>query len=160
MITLIVSPLFKGTTKQYAKVLFFCLTIDCLIFMSCWPSIANAQDKRQCTAITKAGIQCSRKTESTYCKQHNPETPKCSATAKSTGKRCTRPVKKEGDKCFQHNKSTAYLYNAYSPEYDENFVLKSFSPLRNDTIVHFDKGIGVTTKITPYTARIISIYNK
>lgn len=122
-------------------------------------SLAISQDRKQCAGITKVGTQCSHKADSVYCKQHNPSTPKCAETAKSTGKRCTRSVKKEGDKCFQH-KSTAYLYNAYSSEYDENFVLRSFSPLPSDTLVHFDKNAVATIIKTPYTARIISLYTK
>lgn len=158
MITLIIAFRFSGSKKQLVKALLFCLAIDFFLIMSCLP--ANAQDKKQCAGITKSGTQCSRKADSVYCSQHNPLTPKCSETAKSTGKRCTRPVKKEGDKCFQHNKSTAYLYNAYSPEYDESFVIKSFIHLRNDTLVHFDNNAVATIKKTPYTARIISLYIK
>lgn len=122
-------------------------------------SLAFSQDKKQCAATTKAGTQCTRKTENVYCKQHDPNTARCSGLTKS-GKQCSRPVKKEGDKCFQHNKSTAYLYNAYSPEHDENFVVKSFSHLRNDTLVHFDNNAVATNRTTPYTARIISLYTK
>lgn len=157
MITLCILSAFTGTRKQLIKGIIICLCIDIAIILSC---TANAQDKKQCAGITKAGTQCSRKVDSFYCTQHNPLTPKCAETAKSTGKRCTRSVKKEGDKCFQHNKPTAYLYNAYSPEYDENFVLKSFSPLRNDTLVHFDNNAVATIIKTPYTARIISLYTK
>lgn len=157
MITLCILSAFTGTRKQLIKGVIICLCIDIAIVLSC---TANAQDKKQCAGITKTGTQCSRKADSVYCSQHNPLTPKCSERAKSTGKQCTRPVKKEGDRCFQHNKSTAYLYNAYSPEYDENFVLKSFSPLRNDTLVHFNDKAVATIKKTPYTARIISLYTK
>lgn len=122
-------------------------------------SLAFSQDKKQCAGITKGGTQCQHKTDTTYCIQHNPNTIRCADTTKA-GKQCSRPVKKTGDKCFQHNKSTAYLYNAYSPEFDETFVLKSLTQLRNDTLVHFDNNAVATKRNTAYTARIISLYTK
>ena len=62
---------------------------------------ANAQDKHQCTGKTKAGVQCKNKTESTYCKMHDPATPRCGADKKSGGK-CQRIVKVAGARCFDH----------------------------------------------------------
>lgn len=159
MTTLLVSFAFKGTTKQFAKAMFICLTIDCILFMSCLPCIVKAQDKQQCAGITKAGTQCKHRVSGMYCVQHDSNTIHCSDTTKA-GKQCSRPVKKEGDKCFQHNKPTAYIYNAYSPEYDETFVLKSCSPLPSDTLVHFNDKAVATNRNTPYTARIISLYTK
>lgn len=156
MITLCIISAFTGTRKQLIKGIIICLCIDIAIVLSC---TANAQDKKQCAGITKAGTQCKHKTEATYCIQHNPNAIHCADTTR-TGKRCTRSVKKEGDKCFQHNKPTAYLYNAYSPEYDETFVLKSCSPLPSDTLVHFNDKAVATNRNTPYTARIISLYTK
>lgn len=122
-------------------------------------SFAFSQNKVQCIGITKSGIQCTRKVDSVYCVQHNPAAIHCADSTK-TGKPCSRVVKKIGDKCFQHNKATSYLYNAYSPEYDENFVLRSYNELPSDTIVHFDDNAVATIKKTPYTAIIISIYSK
>ena len=60
-----------------------------------------SQDKKQCAATTKAGTQCMHKTTSTYCKVHDPATPRCGAATKS-GKPCNRTVKEAGNKCFQH----------------------------------------------------------
>lgn len=60
-----------------------------------------SQDKKQCAATTKAGTQCMHKTTSTYCKVHDPATPRCGAPTK-TGKPCARTVKAIGDKCFNH----------------------------------------------------------
>lgn len=60
-----------------------------------------AQDKQQCQGKTKAGVQCKNKTESAYCRLHDPATPKCSADKKSGGK-CQRIVKNAGDKCHDH----------------------------------------------------------
>lgn len=157
MITLCILSAFTGTRKQLIKGVIICLCIDIAIVLSC---TANAQDRKQCAGITKTGTQCSRKADSVYCSQHNPSTPKCAETAKSTGKQCTRPVKKEGDKCFQHKSNVGYLYNAYDKEADENFVLKAYTLLPKDTLVNYDNNAVVTTKKTPYTARIISLYTK
>lgn len=51
-----------------------------------------------------------------------------------------------------------YYYNAYAPGYDEYFVIKSYSPMPLDTIVHFDDKATVTDQKTGYTAKILSIY--
>lgn len=123
-------------------------------------SLVMGQDKKQCPATTKAGTQCTRKTEGQFCKQHDPSTPKCIETAKSTGKRCTRSVKKEGEKCVQHSKATSYLYNAYDKEQDENYVVKSYIVLPKDTIVYVDNKAVVTNRITKDKAIIISLYSK
>lgn len=122
-------------------------------------SLAFSQNKKQCTATTKAGTQCTRKTENTYCKQHDPNAIRCSGLTKS-GKQCSRPVKKEGDKCFQHSGKVGYLYNAYDKDADENFVIKAFTSLPADTIVHYDSNAVVTCKKTPFMAKIISLYTK
>lgn len=66
--------------------------------------ISFSQDKKQCAATTKAGTQCTRMTVATYCKQHDPASPRCGAPTKA-GKPCSRTVKNAGDKCFQHNKA-------------------------------------------------------
>lgn len=60
-----------------------------------------AQDKHQCAGKTKAGVQCKHKTESTYCKVHDPASPRCGADKKSGGK-CQRIVKEAGNRCFDH----------------------------------------------------------
>jgi hypothetical protein len=117
-----------------------------------------SQDKKQCAETTKAGHQCTRKTEGTYCKQHDPSTPKCIETAKSTGKRCTRAVKNEGDKCFQHNKSTVYLYNAYDSTADEYYVIKSYDSLALGAIVNVDNKAVVTSRKNGFPAKVLSPY--
>lgn len=53
----------------------------------------------------------------------------------------------------------AYYYNAYSPEYDEYFVLKSYQPLPMDTVVHFNNNVVATHKKTRFTAKVLSIYS-
>lgn len=150
-------PITLAMYKRLCKV--FSRPTILLVAFVLFNSLAFSQDKKQCAGITKAGTQCKHKVSGMYCVQHDSNAIHCSDTTKA-GKQCSRPVKKEGDKCFQHNKSTTYLYNAYSPEYDENFVIKSFSTLRNDTLVHFDNNVVATSRNTPYTAKIISLYNK
>lgn len=45
-------------------------------------------------------------------------------------------------------KDTTYLYNAYAPSYDENYVLKSDTPIKVGTEVN-DSGI-VAKILSPY----------
>ena len=60
---------------------------------------------------------------------------------------------------FSYERShKAYLYNAYSPGYDEYFVIKSYQSLPLDTLVHFDDQAIVTDQATGYQARILSSY--
>jgi len=54
-----------------------------------------------CTATTKKGSQCTRKATGSYCKQHDPDTPKCGEPTKA-GKPCTVSVKTTGTKCHNH----------------------------------------------------------
>ncbi len=49
-------------------------------------------------------------------------------------------------------------YNAYSPLYDEFFVIKSDRELKAKDIVWFDDNAAVVDYPTPYVARIISPY--
>ena len=49
-------------------------------------------------------------------------------------------------------------YNAYSPLYDEFFVIKSDRELKAKDIVWFDDNTQVVDYPTPYVARIISPY--
>jgi hypothetical protein len=49
-------------------------------------------------------------------------------------------------------------YNAYSPLYDEFFVIKSDRELNAKDIVWFDDNTQVVDYPTPYVARIISPY--
>lgn len=54
-----------------------------------------------------------------------------------------------------------YYYNAYSPGYDEYFVLKSYQQLPIDTITHFEANHALATKEkTGWTAKILSVYDK
>lgn len=53
-----------------------------------------------------------------------------------------------------------YYYNAYSPLYDEYFILKSYKPLQNKEIVWFDDKATAVNYSTEYVAMIISPYNK
>lgn len=54
----------------------------------------------------------------------------------------------------------SYYYNAYAPGYDEYFVIKSYSPMPLDTIVHFDDNAVITNQRTGYTCKILSPYIK
>lgn len=61
-----------------------------------------SQDKKQCQATTKAGTQCKHSvTEGSYCKAHDPKTPRCGAKTKAGGE-CKAIVKQAGDKCHNH----------------------------------------------------------
>lgn len=60
-----------------------------------------AQDKKQCAGITKAGTQCKHKTATTYCKVHDPASPRCGAKTKD-GQPCKMAVKESGTKCHNH----------------------------------------------------------
>ena len=62
---------------------------------------AIAQDKKQCTAKTKAGVQCMHKTATAFCKVHDPASPRCGAPTKSGGQ-CKMIVKVAGTKCHHH----------------------------------------------------------
>lgn len=53
-----------------------------------------------------------------------------------------------------------FLYNSYSPLYDEYFILKSDKELKAKDIVWFDDNAAVVDYPTAYVARIISPYNK
>lgn len=55
---------------------------------------------------------------------------------------------------------TTYLYNAYSPLYDEHFVIKSYTPLSVKEVVWFDDNATAVNYSTEYVAMIISPYNK
>lgn len=59
---------------------------------------------------------------------------------------------------FSYNPRKSYLYNAYSPGYDEYFVIKSYQQLPFDTVVSFDNNAIVTADKTGYQARILSSY--
>jgi hypothetical protein len=59
---------------------------------------------------------------------------------------CTRPV------------AQVYYYNAYSPLYDEYFVIKSDRELKAKDIVWFNDDTEVVSYRTPYVATIISPY--
>ena len=59
---------------------------------------------------------------------------------------------------FGYNPRRSYLYNAYSPSYDEYFVIKSYGSLPLDTVVNFDDNAIVTADKTGYQARILSTY--
>jgi len=69
------------------------LTLSTLLVMS--------QDKHQCAGKTKVGAQCMHKTATTYCKQHDPATPRCGASTKA-GQPCKAIVKVAGTKCHNH----------------------------------------------------------
>lgn len=58
------------------------------------------------------------------------------------------------------NSNETYYYNAYSPLYDEFFILKSDKPLTVKDVVWFDDNAAATQYATPYVATIISPYNK
>lgn len=64
-----------------------------------------SQEKKQCQETTKAGTQCSRKTTTTYCKQHDTNAIRCGAKTKA-GTDCKNIVKVAGSKCHNHNKTT------------------------------------------------------
>lgn len=51
-----------------------------------------------------------------------------------------------------------HYYNAYSPLYDEYFVIKSDRELKAKDIVWFDDNAAVVDYTTPYVATIISPY--
>lgn len=51
------------------------------------------------------------------------------------------------------------LYNAYSPLYDEFFIIKSDTPLEDKAVVWFNDNAEVVNYTTPYVATIISPYN-
>lgn len=53
-----------------------------------------------------------------------------------------------------------YYYNAYAPGYDEYFIVKSYSIMPIDTIVHFNDNAVVTEQRTGYTCKILSPYIK
>lgn len=52
-----------------------------------------------------------------------------------------------------------FYYNAYSPTFDEFFIIRSYKPLAAKQIVWFDHA-QVVEYATPYMATIISPYNK
>lgn len=62
------------------------------------------EDKHHCEGTTKAGAPCQHITADKYCKQHDPATPRCGVLTKA-GKPCARPVKNQGEHCFQHSKA-------------------------------------------------------
>jgi hypothetical protein len=53
---------------------------------------------------------------------------------------------------------TTYYYNAFSAEYDEEFILGSHIPLPTDTIVHWDTTVMVTSIPTNHKAKILYAY--
>lgn len=59
---------------------------------------------------------------------------------------CTRPS------------TEVHYYNAYSPLYDEYFVIKSDRELKAKDIVWFDDNAQAVAYVTPYVAKIISPY--
>jgi hypothetical protein len=50
------------------------------------------------------------------------------------------------------------LYNAYSPFYDEFFVISSNRELQAKDVVWFDDNAQAVAYVTPYVAKIISPY--
>lgn len=58
------------------------------------------------------------------------------------------------------SKPQLLYYNAYSPLYDEYFILKSDKPLSNKDIVWFDDKATAVNYTTEYVAMIISPYNQ
>lgn len=59
--------------------------------------------------------------------------------------------------CTQELPQPIY-YNAYSPLYDEYFVLKSNRPLSIKDVVWFDDNAQAVDYATPYVATILSPY--
>lgn len=72
-----------------------------LLLLTLSTLLATSQDKRQCAAKTQKGTQCMHKTATTYCKQHDPATPRCGAPTKA-GHPCKMVVKVAGTKCHNH----------------------------------------------------------
>lgn len=60
--------------------------------------------------------------------------------------------------CTRQTIPEPLLYNAYSPLYDEYFILKSYKPLLNKTVVWFDDKATAVNYSTEYVAMIISPY--
>lgn len=58
-----------------------------------------------------------------------------------------------------HSLPEPVYYNAYSPLYDEFFVIKSDRELSAKDVVWFDDNAAVVDYPTAYVARIISPYN-
>lgn len=61
--------------------------------------------------------------------------------------------------CTRAHNDTLY-YNAYSPLYDEFFIISSDHALDSNSVVWFDDHAQVVNCCTPYVAKIISPYNK
>lgn len=60
---------------------------------------------------------------------------------------------------LSHQKKV-YYYNAYAPGYDEYFIVKSYTVLTFDTVVHFDEHATVTNEANGYQCKILSTYTK
>jgi hypothetical protein len=89
------SDIIQSHTIQFNMKLLFAFALIISSF-TCF-----SQDKKQCAGITKAGTQCKHKTATTYCKVHDPASPKCGAKTKD-GQPCKMAVKEPGTKCHNH----------------------------------------------------------
>lgn len=58
------------------------------------------------------------------------------------------------------NQNVKLYYNAYSPLYDEFFVLASDHVLDSNSVVFFDDNAQAVDHVTPYVAKVISLYTK
>lgn len=58
------------------------------------------------------------------------------------------------------SKPQLLFYNAYSPAYDEFFIISSDHKLDSNAVVWFDDNAQVVNYTTPYVATIISPYKK